>query len=128
MLTQLRQSGKLAGVADVVDPLGGSYYVEALTHSLATEAWKLIEEVEALWAPIAESDDWAPFHAKLAAIAENPAVPDGLVGDLAQSYARTHRFAEGAALFERLRKRPPRPGDYLGDADVRIAFAIPVGL
>jgi methylmalonyl-CoA mutase len=36
------------GVAKVVDPLGGSYYVEALTHSLATAAWDLIEEVEAL--------------------------------------------------------------------------------
>ena len=28
----------------------------------------LIEEVEALWAPIAEADDWRPFQAKLAAI------------------------------------------------------------
>ena len=28
----------------------------------------LIDEVEALWAPIAEADDWAPLHAKLAAI------------------------------------------------------------
>ena len=28
----------------------------------------LIEEVEALWAPIAERDDWSSFHAKLAAI------------------------------------------------------------
>ena len=36
------------GVTHVVDPLGGSYYVEALTSSLADEAWKLIEEVEAL--------------------------------------------------------------------------------
>ena len=36
------------GVTHVVDPLGGSYYVEALTQSLANEAWKLIEEVEAL--------------------------------------------------------------------------------
>jgi methylmalonyl-CoA mutase len=36
------------GITHVVDPLGGSYYVEALTESLATEAWKLIEEVEAL--------------------------------------------------------------------------------
>jgi hypothetical protein len=25
----------------------------------------LIEEVEALWAPIAERDDWGPFYAKL---------------------------------------------------------------
>jgi methylmalonyl-CoA mutase len=36
------------GVTRVVDPLGGSYYVEALTHSLATAAWNLVEEVEAL--------------------------------------------------------------------------------
>ena len=37
-----------AGITHVVDPLGGSYYVEALTNSLADEAWKLIEEVESL--------------------------------------------------------------------------------
>ena len=37
-----------SGVTHVVDPLGGSYYVEALTNSLADEAWKLMEEVEAL--------------------------------------------------------------------------------
>jgi methylmalonyl-CoA mutase len=36
------------GVTHVIDPLGGSYYVEALTQSLANEAWKLIEEVEEL--------------------------------------------------------------------------------
>jgi methylmalonyl-CoA mutase len=36
------------GVTHVVDPLGGSYYVEALTASLAAEAWKLIVEVEGL--------------------------------------------------------------------------------
>ncbi len=36
------------GITHVVDPLGGSYYVEALTASLGDEAWKLIEEVEAL--------------------------------------------------------------------------------
>jgi methylmalonyl-CoA mutase len=36
------------GVTNVVDPLAGSYYVEKLTHDLATEAWKLIEEVEEL--------------------------------------------------------------------------------
>jgi serine/tyrosine/threonine adenylyltransferase len=28
----------------------------------------LIDEVEALWAPIAERDDWGPLHAKVAAI------------------------------------------------------------
>ena len=34
------------GVTNVVDPLAGSYYVEKLTHDLAEEAWKLMEEVE----------------------------------------------------------------------------------
>ncbi|MGQ3028317.1 MAG: methylmalonyl-CoA mutase [Ferrovibrionaceae bacterium] len=36
------------GIPHVVDPLGGSYYVEALTNQLAEQAWALIEEVEAL--------------------------------------------------------------------------------
>jgi len=36
------------GIPHVVDPLAGSYYVEHLTHSLANEAWKLIQEVDAL--------------------------------------------------------------------------------
>ncbi len=36
------------GITHVVDPLGGSYYIEHLTHSLASEAWKLIQEVESL--------------------------------------------------------------------------------
>lgn len=35
-----------AGVVNVVDPLGGSYYVESLTTSLVNEAMTLIEEVE----------------------------------------------------------------------------------
>ena len=37
-----------SGITKVVDPLGGSYYVEALTSTLVDEAWKLIEEVGAL--------------------------------------------------------------------------------
>ncbi|MEP4978520.1 methylmalonyl-CoA mutase [Ascidiaceihabitans sp.] len=36
------------GVTNVVDPLAGSYYVEKLTHDLAEDAWKLIQEVEDL--------------------------------------------------------------------------------
>ncbi|MGH1423564.1 MAG: methylmalonyl-CoA mutase [Pseudooceanicola sp.] len=36
------------GVTNVVDPLAGSYYVESLTHELAEEAWKLIEEVDGM--------------------------------------------------------------------------------
>jgi len=36
------------GVTKVVDPLGGSYYVEALTKELVDSAWATIEEIEAL--------------------------------------------------------------------------------
>ncbi len=34
-----------AGITKVVDPLGGSYYVEALTSELVDKAWKIIEKV-----------------------------------------------------------------------------------
>jgi methylmalonyl-CoA mutase len=37
-----------SGLTKVADPLGGSYYVEALTAELADKAWALIEEVESL--------------------------------------------------------------------------------
>jgi methylmalonyl-CoA mutase len=37
-----------SGITNVADPLGGSYYVEALTRDLADRAWALIEEVEGL--------------------------------------------------------------------------------
>ncbi|HEX7007203.1 MAG TPA: methylmalonyl-CoA mutase [Alphaproteobacteria bacterium] len=36
------------GIPKVIDPLGGSYFVEALTASVAKAAWALIEEVEAM--------------------------------------------------------------------------------
>jgi methylmalonyl-CoA mutase len=36
------------GITHVVDPWGGSYYVESLTAQLATKAWTLIQEVEKL--------------------------------------------------------------------------------
>lgn len=34
------------GITKVVDPLGGSYYVEALTKDLVDRAWEIIERVE----------------------------------------------------------------------------------
>lgn len=39
---------KETGITHVVDPFGGSYYVESLTAQLAEKAWELIEEVEKL--------------------------------------------------------------------------------
>ncbi len=37
-----------SGICNVVDPLGGSYYVESLTNSLIEEAQKILAEIEAL--------------------------------------------------------------------------------
>jgi methylmalonyl-CoA mutase N-terminal domain/subunit len=47
--TALRTQQILAhesGVADTIDPLAGSYYVEALTDDLEAEAFELIEEID----------------------------------------------------------------------------------
>ena len=37
-----------SGVADTIDPLAGSYYVESLTQNLEDETWKYLEKVEEL--------------------------------------------------------------------------------
>ena len=37
-----------SGVADTADPLGGSYFVEALTNEVEAAAWKLIEKIDAM--------------------------------------------------------------------------------
>ena len=47
--TALRTQQILAhesGVADTIDPLGGSYYVESLTDDLEAEAFEILEEVD----------------------------------------------------------------------------------
>ncbi|MDP7316810.1 MAG: methylmalonyl-CoA mutase [SAR324 cluster bacterium] len=36
------------GIPNVIDPFGGSYFMESLTHSLANEARKLLDEIAAL--------------------------------------------------------------------------------
>ncbi|MCL1592888.1 MAG: methylmalonyl-CoA mutase family protein [Actinomycetia bacterium] len=45
--------GYESGVADVVDPLAGSYYVEALTDQIEADATDLIERIDALGGAIA---------------------------------------------------------------------------
>ena len=44
------------GLADTVDPLAGSYYVESLTSEMITAARQLIDEVEALGGAAAQRD------------------------------------------------------------------------
>jgi methylmalonyl-CoA mutase len=49
-----------SGIANVADPLGGSYYIEALTKELADKAWALIQEVESLGGMTAAVADGMP--------------------------------------------------------------------
>ena len=37
-----------SGVADTVDPLAGSYFVESLTRNVEEEAWKIIQKIDAM--------------------------------------------------------------------------------
>jgi methylmalonyl-CoA mutase N-terminal domain/subunit len=37
-----------SGAADTADPLGGSYYVEALTNEVEEKAWQLIQKIDAM--------------------------------------------------------------------------------
>jgi methylmalonyl-CoA mutase len=49
-----------SGIANVADPLGGSYFIESLTKELADKARALIEEVEALGGMTAAVRDGLP--------------------------------------------------------------------
>lgn len=40
--------GEETGVADVIDPLGGSFYVESLTNELEKRTWEYIEQIDNL--------------------------------------------------------------------------------
>jgi len=42
-----------SGITDTVDPLGGSYFVEALTDETEKAAWQLMEEIDAMGGSIA---------------------------------------------------------------------------
>jgi methylmalonyl-CoA mutase len=48
------------GIANVADPLGGSYYIEALTKQLADAAWELIQEVEGMGGMTKAVDEGMP--------------------------------------------------------------------
>src|SRR6266540_3158404 len=41
------------GVTDTVDPLGGSYFVEALTNEVETRAWEYIEKIDGMGGAVA---------------------------------------------------------------------------
>ena len=39
---------KSSGLTKVVDPIGGSFFIESLTNELAKSAWEIIEEIESM--------------------------------------------------------------------------------
>ena len=47
-------------ITKTIDPWGGSYYVEQLTHEITQSAWKLIEEIEALGGMTKAIEDGIP--------------------------------------------------------------------
>ena len=70
------------GITHVVDPLGGSYYVEALTGAIAEHAWALIEEVETLGGMTKAVESGMPkLRIEEAAARRQAAVDRGFRGD-----------------------------------------------
>ncbi len=66
------------GITRVVDPLGGSYYVEALTQALATKAWALIEKVEAMGGMVkAVGSGWPKAEIERAAAEKQAGIDSG---------------------------------------------------
>jgi methylmalonyl-CoA mutase N-terminal domain/subunit len=51
-----------SGVANTVDPLGGSYFVEALTNEVERGAWDYIEKIDALGGMIAAIERGYPMR------------------------------------------------------------------
>jgi len=67
-----------AGITKVVDPLGGSYYVEALTAELVEKAWEIIERVDAEGGMAkAVADGWPKAMIEEAAAGRQAAVDKG---------------------------------------------------
>lgn len=89
------------GITRVVDPLGGAYYVEALTATLVDEAWKIIEEVDSAGGMTAYVATGKPK----AAIEEAAA-------------ARQARVDRGEDVIVGVNKYSPPPGDPLETLEV----------
>ncbi|ATW04748.1 methylmalonyl-CoA mutase [Sphingorhabdus sp. YGSMI21] len=67
-----------AGITKVVDPLGGSYYVEALTEELVDKAWEIIERVGSEGGMAkAVADGWPKAMIEEAAAGRQAAVDKG---------------------------------------------------
>ncbi|WP_323800620.1 methylmalonyl-CoA mutase [Parasphingorhabdus sp.] len=85
-----------AGITKVVDPLGGSYYVEALTDELVEKAWEIIERVDAEGGMAkAVADGWPKAMIEEAAAGRQAAVDKG---DAVIVGVNKYRLAEEDAM------------------------------
>jgi methylmalonyl-CoA mutase N-terminal domain/subunit len=83
-----------SGVADVVDPMAGSYYVETLTNELIARATKIIEEVDAMGGSIAAIESgWMQ-----ARIADSAYIAQQAVERGEQVIVGVNRFAEPESI------------------------------
>ncbi|MGB9651855.1 MAG: methylmalonyl-CoA mutase family protein [Candidatus Cybelea sp.] len=82
-----------SGVADVVDPMAGSYYVESLTEELIARARRIIEEIDAMGGSVAAIESgWMQ-----ARIAESAYLAAQAIERGEQVVVGVNRFAEDAA-------------------------------
>ncbi|HTF19100.1 MAG TPA: methylmalonyl-CoA mutase [Chryseolinea sp.] len=66
------------GITQLIDPLGGSFYVEHLTASLVEKAWALIEEIEAQGGMTKAIESGIPkLHIERAAAAKQARIESG---------------------------------------------------
>jgi methylmalonyl-CoA mutase N-terminal domain/subunit len=88
--------GYESGVADVVDPMAGSYYVETLTGELAARAKIIIDEVDAMGGSIAAIESgWMQ-----ARIAESSYLAQQAIERGERVVVGVNRFAEHASASE----------------------------
>ena len=80
-----------SGVADVVDPMAGSYYVETLTDELISRAGRIIEEIDAMGGSIAAIESgWMQGRIAESAYLAQQAVERG-----EKIVVAVNRFSEG---------------------------------
>jgi methylmalonyl-CoA mutase N-terminal domain/subunit len=51
-----------SGIADTVDPLAGSYFIESLTSEIENKAWQLIEKIDAMGGSVAAIENGFMQH------------------------------------------------------------------
>ncbi len=94
-----------AGTTATVDPLGGSYYVEALTDELEARAWEVIQRIDEIGGAVAAIEqglvqaeiEWAAFRwQQQVESGERPIVGVNVFGGDAEEQIELHRLDPAA--------------------------------